>query len=136
MRGAEPATFRGRIVAVDGDPPRSLWYAPPDETVECAFGELPCELPCEVDLEGAFGPYNATVRVACGGQVLYGGETMGAVQCETRDGRALRCRDDSGTGADGDPMVVLDRERGRLVVHESRHWSVLIALVEDPTGDP
>jgi hypothetical protein len=84
--------------------------------------------PCSLAIEPAYFPYNATFRIDCGGQRIYGHESFGHIRCETRAQRATSCVDDDAIGDGGDPRVRFDRARGRIDIDDGSRWAFSIAL--------
>jgi hypothetical protein len=64
--------------------------------------------------------WDTDVEVLCGGRLLYGGETLGGVDCRKVAGRAVRCDDTGYTDQGGDPRMRFDRPSGKVVVADRR----------------
>lgn len=62
--------------------------------------------------------YDTDVEVLCGERLVYGGETLGGVDCEKTNGRAVLCVDSDATAEGGDPKLRFDRNAGSIVVED------------------
>ena len=98
--------------------------------VTARIGEAPAlaDDRCVLRVEPAYLPYNGWIQLDCGRRRLYGYDSYGHLQCETRDGRASRCEDSGPIEVDGDPHLVVDRAAGRVQVDDGDRWRLEIAL--------
>lgn len=77
--------------------------------------------------------YDGQLTVICDGRILYGGGSLGYLECAFSADQLVTCADGDFTPDGGDPKVLLDR-RARQVVVEDRPpaWRVEIELTTPP----
>ncbi|HJL19947.1 MAG TPA: hypothetical protein RMH99_30060 [Sandaracinaceae bacterium LLY-WYZ-13_1] len=101
--------------------------------VEGAAAPVDRRASCDVTLERTTQPgFDARLVVRCDERVIYGRPGFGFLGGCRRDadGAPERCEDRTGSRDEGDPMVVIDRGTGRVVVSDGPElpWTVEIAL--------
>lgn len=62
--------------------------------------------------------FDTDVEILCNGTLVYGGGSLGGVNCDKVDDRAVRCEDTDFTKDGGDPKMLIDRRAGRVVVED------------------
>lgn len=99
-------------------------------TVRGVEGPAPARLgeTCSLQVQPAYFPYNALLKLDCGGQRIYGFESFGQLTCEVDDGRVTACLDDGDIEHGGDPRVRLDRSVGRMTVDDGDRWRIELSL--------
>jgi hypothetical protein len=115
--GAE--TMYGEVVAVSGP-------APVAQGARCTLVSWPSSGE-EFDLQ---------LELRCGGRVVYGGGSLGHVDCDSwRAGAWWSCRDTDSSAGGGDPALALDRE-ARAVRVEDRDptFAFEVSLTTPPAG--
>jgi hypothetical protein len=75
------------------------------------------------------------VTVSCGGEVVFGGEALGYLDCTIVDGTPTFGADVVGLADEGDAMLDMDLETGRFVVSNDRPETWSFTLRVPPAGE-
>jgi hypothetical protein len=110
-------------------------------TVDEVSGEAPSSLgeACKVIVRpgGGVRKTNCRAVVRCGDETLYGRNGASYAYCEFEGGRLSRVTDMGTTSEDGDPMLELDVEKGRLEVSDEGDSPYeVIVNVPKPSDQP
>ena len=78
-------------------------------------------------------PYNCRLSLRCG-PLIYGGGSAGFGLCDVASGVLRGAVDPLAAASDGDPALVLDVVKGRMVVADATWRVSLTALLLPPKG--
>jgi len=97
--------------------------------------ELPAE-GCDVFAHASprSGRNNCRIRVRCGDDLLYGDRNSGFNECAIENGAIVAANDEGTSRDDGDPILLLRRDEGRLLLEDSNprgHWRIDFRLEAD-----
>jgi hypothetical protein len=77
--------------------------------------------------------WNTDIEVLCDGKLVYGGESLGGVDCEKIYDRAVHCEDTGYTSNGGDPKLLFDRRGNRIVLEDrAPTWRLEIVMAPAP----
>jgi hypothetical protein len=107
-----------------------------DVTIATGTAPVPVGAACTIfvtPVTGEDATWNTDVEVLCDGKLVYGGESLGGVDCDKIDDRAVRCEDKDFTSDGGDPKLLFDRRANRIVVEErGPTWRLEILMSPPP----